>query len=334
MNMMNEFTDFQDFPPARKVFSRIGFVLLTIIAVATVLQIALAFGLTALSKDGAGLLDSSWIKWLLTFAPIYGVAVPVGLALFGRLPAQPPESSKLGVKNSVLFLLMCFPMMYCGNIIGTLLSYFLSGGTAENARTTFVTDNNALKIAVLVILAPCIEEYVFRKQIIDRSKRYGEKTAIFLSAFTFALFHGNLYQFFYALGLGWIFAYVYTRTGRIRYTMILHGVINALGSVAAPWVLSLLDLDALSRHAEDMSTYLAANESVIWGLLIFGLYFLAMIGLSIAGLVILLIKKKHFVYIPADGELERGQRFRTVFLNPGMILYTLFCLGMVTYYLI
>ena len=67
-----------------------------------------------------------------------------------------------------------------------------------------------------------LEEFIFRKMVIDRIWQYGEKIAVVTSALIFALFHINLFQFFYALGIGLIFAYVYLRTGKLRYTIIMH----------------------------------------------------------------------------------------------------------------
>jgi membrane protease YdiL (CAAX protease family) len=321
--------------PARKTFRTIGFVLLTMTALAMGFQLLLKYGVPALTGKSISSDESTWLKWLAAFAPVYVVAVPVGIALFRRIPAELPQKNKLGAKNFALFLLMCFPMMYGGNIVGSLLSYALSGGRAENSLMDFVFDDNPLKVIAMVILAPFIEEYIFRKQMIDRTRKYGEKTAILLSAFVFALFHGNLYQLFYAFGLGLILAYVYIRTGRLRYSTALHTVVNFMGSVIAPWILSFLDLDALAQmDAGNLEVIVSADDSMVIGLLILTAYFAVMIGLSIAGLVLLIVKKKEFIFVPAAGELERGQRLRTVCLNPGMILYILFCLGMIIYALL
>ena len=51
----------------------------------------------------------------------------------------------------------------------------------------------------------------------------------------FGLFHLNLFQFFYAFGLGLMFGYVYMRTSQLRYSIVMHMIINFNGSVLAPW---------------------------------------------------------------------------------------------------
>ena len=68
--------------------------------------------------------------------------------------------------------------MYAGNLIGTFLSLLLSGGQAQNALYSFIQTDSPVKIVVIVFLAPVIEEFVFRKKLIDRARRYGEKSAM------------------------------------------------------------------------------------------------------------------------------------------------------------
>ena len=82
-----------------------------------------------------------------------------------------------------------------------------------------------------VILAPIMEELIFRKLVLDRLAGYGPAVAMSVSALVFGLAHGNFYQFFYAFLLGLIFAYIYLRTGKVRYSMMLHMMVNFCGSV-------------------------------------------------------------------------------------------------------
>ena len=49
-----------------------------------------------------------------------------------------------------------------------------------------------------VVLAPVMEELIFRKVLIDRTIVYGDKAAVVLSGLLFGVFHGNFHQFFYA----------------------------------------------------------------------------------------------------------------------------------------
>jgi membrane protease YdiL (CAAX protease family) len=55
-----------------------------------------------------------------------------------------------------------------------------------------------------------------------------------ISAFTFAVYHGNFTQFFYAFGLGILFAFIYSKTGKLRYTVFLHMGYNLYASAIMP----------------------------------------------------------------------------------------------------
>jgi len=312
---------------AKKTFSRVGAALFTIAAVTTAVQ-GVVMGILA----AGNLMDRSWVMWLATFAPLYCIGVPIGLLLFKKIPALRCEQSRIGVGRLLVYLLMCFPLMYIGNLLGTLLSLLLSGGTAQNALYTFAFDDSPIKIAVIVVIAPLVEEFIFRRQIIDRTRRYGEKTAIILSALAFGLFHMNLYQFFYAFGLGLIFAYVYTRTGKLRYSVVMHMVVNALGSVAAPLLLKGVDLNALSQlTAGDPAAVMQSVQGMLPQLALFGGYVLMILGLSIAGLVLLIVRAKKAVFLPAPEELPKKARVSAVYANAGMILYIVLCLAATVY---
>lgn len=315
----------------KNVFSRIGWALSVILVVSSLLQgIWLAVPEMIWGKEN-WFAASTWGKWIGTFAPIYLIGVPLGLLIFKKLPADAPESGKLGGKNFMVFLLIAFCLMYGGNIIGTILSAILSRNTAENPLTDYAMDTSPLKIVVMVILAPLIEEYVFRKQIIDRTRKYGEKLAVFLSALTFGLFHLNLFQFFYAFALGGLFAYIYLRTGRLRYPMLLHGIVNFLGSVVAPTVLSLVDLEALANIDPNATAEQIMEQygHMLPGLLVLMLYAMVLVGLSITGLVLLILKCRKLVWKDADAQLTKGTAVKTAYLNAGMIVYILLCVSII-----
>ena len=324
---MDELT--YDLSPARKAFSRIGFALCAILVVSTLLQVIWFLVPDAILGKENSVTSSSWWMWLGTIVPLYMIAIPLGLLIMRKLPAQTPQDNKLGTKNFLVFLPICFCLMYGGNLIGTMLSVLLSGGTAQNTVAEYAMDSSPMKILVMVILAPLLEEYVCRKQIIDRTRQYGEKVAVFLSALTFGLLHQNLFQFFYAFGLGLVFGYIYIRTGRLRYTVLLHGIINFMGAVIAPWLISLLDMDALMNMDPNAAPeeLMALYAEILPGLMVFLLYALFLIGMAITGLVLLILKCRQLVWKEADAQLPKGTAVKTVYLNVGMVLYVLLCVA-------
>lgn len=319
-----------DFSSVRKVFSRIGLAFFILVVVTSVFQILWVEIPTAIWGEDNWATTSSWGIWIGTFAPLYVIAVPVCLLIMRKLPAQTPPSVSLKFSNFMILLPVCFCLMYGGNLIGTYLSMFLSGGTADNAVVDYAMDTNPIKIVVMVVLAPVLEEYICRKQIIDRTRQYGEKTAVFLSAMVFALLHQNLFQFFYAFGLGLVFAYIYARTGRLRYSILLHGIVNFMGSVFAPWILSISNMEAMDTLVSIDPTaapeeLLALYQEVLPGLLPILLYSMLLLGTAVAGLFILLANYKKVIWKEAAAPLPKGTAAKTAYFNVGMVMYVLLC---------
>ena len=314
----------------RRTFSHIGWAMFAILGINVLLQ-ALFFYLPGILLDQEGWFsDSSWDLWIGSFAPLYLVAIPCGLLLLKRLPAATPDDHPIGTRNFFLFIPICFFLMYTGSILGTLLSLLFSGGTAQNALEQYLSDNNPLRVLVIVILAPVLEEYVCRKQIIDRTAQYGEKLAVFLSALVFGLLHGNLFQFFYAFALGWVFGYIYIRTGRVRYTIILHSIVNFAGSVVAPWILSTVDVDAIANldPALPPEEMLAFYQSILPELLLLLGYLLILLGLFVTGMIFLILRSNRLIWKESAAQLPADGSVKTVYGNVGMIVYTLLCLGL------
>lgn len=313
---------------ARRTFSRIGFAMCAILVVFNVIG-NLWFLLPELIWGSDNwFTGTSWGFWIGNFAPLYAVAIPVGFLIMAGLPAQKPESSKLSFWKLLGYIPVCMFLMYTGNIIGNLLSCVFSFGMAENALMDFAMDNNPLKIVVMVILAPIMEELVCRKLIIDRTRQYGEKVTVILSALVFGLLHQNLFQFFYAFALGLVFGYIYLRTGRLRYTILLHGFLNFLGSVVAPWILSLLgDTTALENMDPNatMEQLLEVLMPMLPGLTVYSVYAAFLVGMSIFGLVMFILKARKTKWQKVALPLPKGSAFSVVYLNVGMILYILCC---------
>lgn len=317
---------------ARKDFSRIGLSLFAIGICTVVLQFFLSF-LWTVTTAGTPLQTSEWALWLLTYAPMYLIAMPVGVWMMRKVPVEDHPGQKLDIKRFGILMLICMPIMYGGNIIGTVLSSLLSGGTAQNALVELIMENPVSTMVTAVLIAPFLEEYIFRKQIIDRLGKYGELTAILFSALTFGLFHMNLFQFFYAFGLGLIFAYVYTRTRMLRYPVIMHMIINFLGSVVAPLLLNVLDMDVLTAIESGEAT-MEQIIPALPGLLAYLGYSGLLLICVVAGAVLLSLRWNKRILLPSSQELPVGSGFKVSWCNVGTILFSVLCFIMIVISLI
>ena len=304
----------------KQCFSRIGAAYFTLAAVTMVLQtLVVAFVMLfapTFQNSGAYL-------WVVSLAPMYLVAVPTCAAMMRRVPAGRPEERTLGGKNFWKALLICFGVMYLGNMVGILVTQLigmLRGHPVENDLTSVMENSSVLANFVFtVLLAPVIEETLFRKLLIDRVRQFGSGLAVVLSGVMFGLFHGNFSQFFYAAGVGVVFAYVYVRTGRLRYSVAMHMIVNFMGAVVAPYMLGLMG------DAAELPERLLTDPGLMRGFAVVMLYAFALIACAIAGVVLLIREHRRLVWEPGACPLPRGARLRVSMGNGGMIAFVLIC---------
>lgn len=308
----------------RRNFSLLGIGIFVMLISGTLLA---SLAVAAAEYLRPGVMESDWGMWLLSYIPLYGVAIPLGLLVIRKVPAVAPAPGCWKPGQLVVILMVSFFMMYAGNYLGigiTALLQLIPGVTASNP-VEGITNGTALlpRLLIVSIAAPFIEEYIFRKTLIDRMQLYGQKTAVVVSAALFGLFHGNLSQFFYAFALGLVFGYVYVKSGKLRYSIGLHMLINFLGGVIAPVFLQKIPL------TPEGELVMEALETALPWLVLLVLYGLAMVGLSLAGLVLLCVRRREITFGKSPMELPGAVRFRTVWCNAGMILAVLVCLVMI-----
>ena len=77
------------------------------------------------------------------------------------------------------------------------------------------------------LVAPFMEELLFRGVLLRKARRFGDRTAVVFTAVMFGLMHGNLNQFLYAVVIGLVLGYLAVRTNRILYNVLLHMTVNS-----------------------------------------------------------------------------------------------------------
>ena len=226
----------------------------------------------------------------------------------------------------------------------TFGSVSLFGGNSSDDALSSLKDSliigsdTFIRIVTVGILPAIFEELLFRKFLIDRTLRHGEFISCAMSGIMFGLWHGNFQQFFFAFFLGILFAFVYIRTGRIIYTMILHASLNLVTSSVTVELLAEL----MKRMGVDMNTgtmdpnidYDVMMKSVLPLILIILVWIIVLVGFQIAGFVMLIVRRKKFKLMPIVGELPRKQILRTMTHSVTMwVFFTLALLLFVNTYL-
>ena len=318
----------------RRLFSRVFLALFLYLVVSQVASTAVYTVASVIMQPEKYIAFAESYFWsvIVSCAAQYLIAFPAFLlALLGTKKASAKEKSKLTVKEFLLFFFISEALMLIGNIIGNILNSVIGsliGGMPENEISNIISEIPEWLIFVLmVILAPIVEELICRKLIIDRLSVYGDHIAIIFSAVAFGLLHGNLYQFFYAALLGALLGYVYARTRDVKYTILLHMIINFMGSIVALPVekamytfYELYDLLLAGESVNILAlisngAILLIYENLQYGMLIGGIYALVNMWKKKK----ILVNRDKEIYLP-DSEIVKGG-----IVNVGSILFILLC---------
>jgi len=287
----------------KKLFSKIGLTLFTMVFMVQVIQIIFYQIVNVAAPE---LLHKAWMPWAYVVIGFYITAFPVYCILMKRIPStQKGETKHMKVGKVVAMFFICMAAVYLFNYLTLAINYFiglLKGGTVVNPIGEVLASSNLLYNFIFAgVVAPIIEEIVFRGILLDKIRCYGDKTAIWVTALAFGLFHLNLSQFFYATALGILFAYVAVRTNRIKYSIILHMCVNIMGSVLTP--------------------VMAATKNPI----LINITALMVISILTVGITLFVKKKKYVILEEGSQPIDSTVRKKTIYGNFGMMCYLILC---------
>ena len=300
----------------KKFFSKIGFNYLIYAISAIIIQVILINMIGAINYDFINDFNSITI---ISAICNYVLPFPILYHLMKNLDSQTPEKDTLTIKTFITYIAITLTLMWAGNIIGlaitTLISQFTPLDVSNPVQILINSTDIWLNLLLISIIGPIFEEIIFRKLLIDRTIKYGAKVSILLSALLFGLFHGNLNQFFYAFLLGGFFAYIYIKTGKIKYTMILHIIVNLMGSVVSLFVMSSVE-NLISGPIQPLDLVIAIA------------YIMVILGSILIGLIKIIRNYKNIDLKEIPGKITLTEPVKTVLANPGMILFIAFCIAL------
>ncbi|MDR1808123.1 MAG: CPBP family intramembrane metalloprotease [Propionibacteriaceae bacterium] len=181
---------------------------------------------------------ANWAAPLLAAVGLYGVAFPLALLVLRSLPdtvalARLPQPRTPSPLAFAVLVLAALGASYACNWLTAgvqALVAHLTGFEMGNALVTTL-DAGALgpNLALVLVAAPLVEEFLFRRTLYRKLACFGPKVFIFYSAALFGLMHSNFFQIGYAFLLGVALAGLVWWTGRSRLNVAAHMLYNLLG---------------------------------------------------------------------------------------------------------
>ena len=316
----------QDEKRARSRFSRFFLAVFIYILAANLTAVAAELIIAyALPDRAQAIFESRWYVWAVNVFAMYIVALPILYFIVRGMRSVIRSKSTLKVSEFFILVAVAEALMMIGNLIGTYLNATIGAfiGHEVTDKTAQLIENSPiwLLIIVAVIIGPIVEELIFRKLLIDKLGMYGDRIAIIVSAIAFGIFHGNLYQLFYAVLLGLLLSYVYAKTSNVLYPIAIHMTVNFLGSIVPLFFIPYMEeyiklMEQMQAGAEyDQGRF----EQVM---LIVGAY--SFIQFAIAGIgLFFLLRRRHRIFVSDRCEvlIPKQKRAAVIIGNVGAVLF-------------
>lgn len=328
----------------RRYFSRLG--------MSYFIGAFIIYGIQLLVLAAVRALCPQWLSnmtgyLLLSIIPMYLIGQPAMAFIISRIPAQGIKHSRSMTAGQLLTAFCIgYGILYISNFAGMMITFMIGnikGSPVQNVLSEVVLKADPVVVFVFTVLcAPVAEEWLFRKLLTDRAVKYGEGIAVLLSGLMFGLFHGNLNQFVYAFTVGLFWAFIYIKTGRLRYTVILHMMMNFMSNAANLLFRGFGGYDELmyviaelqrnpSASATDL---LAVMTDKLGGVMLIGLYSSVALGIALTGIILFFVNLKKFRLAPSEAvqqetRLSAGAKLSAAILNPGMLLFAGFWIIMI-----
>ena len=303
----------------RRTYNRCGWVL---------------FAFTAFGFVFPRLLDSIFldagdevVKLIGRFLLIYnaflvGIDTLFAVFLLRFVPKKAPERQKISAKEFIKLVFISFGVSWVGSMISRFfinLLYFFTGIEISDRVSEAISAVEPWQaILCSVLLAPIMEEFLFRKLLIDRLHKHGELVAILTSAVFFGLLHQNVYQIVYATGAGLVLGYLYCKTGSYLAVTALHMIYNLIGVIPTFFTSKLAEFSQMTPEelAALPSELYTQYSSILFG---YRVYAVMVLVIDLAGAIILIINRKKFsINNNAPALLESDKR-EIAWRTPGIV---------------
>ena len=230
------------------------------------------------------------------------------------IPLKKPENlltAILSVPSGVMF---CILGSVATSVISAVVSRF--GATLTQPDISAPPTRYALVVYIirLTLSAALIEEICFRGIVMQPLRKHGDLFAVGMSAFVFAIMHGNLVQAPAAVISGFAIGYFTVVTGTIWTGVIIHLLNNLL--VAA-------EQYYLSAGNSDVLTFLTGPLT----------YALILIGGVCAIAFFAVRKRSGSAAEEKASSLNTSEKLSAFFLNPAMLLMILLMVYSMTGYI-
>ncbi|RXJ13082.1 CPBP family intramembrane metalloprotease [Bacillus albus] len=145
------------------------------------------------------------------------------------------KDTKLSIKLSrslFVWILIGIILVFLGQMVGSLLDksvFQLTTQSVNTSSTVAAAVISPVALISIVLLAPLVEEFVFRYAAINiLTRRFTQTWSILISSLFFSIMHFDFPFIFGYFLIGIVLAEVYVRTNRLLVSFFVHAIMNLI----------------------------------------------------------------------------------------------------------
>jgi hypothetical protein len=137
---------------------------------------------------------------------------------------------EIKIKNVLFFTLLIISLNLIGSYISTIFSNYTSINNAYLIPIGVVVDRfdfySPIYMLLVLLIFPIIEEFLFRKALLNLLKRYGFRFAVIVSSMIFAFAHNNIFQILAAFLIAVVLCIITLQYNSIKPAILAHIINN------------------------------------------------------------------------------------------------------------
>lgn len=174
------------------------------------------------------------IQQLLVHWELIGFSVTL-IIFFFIYRKELMKDTKLSIKlsrNLFVWILIGIILVFLGQMVGSLLDksvFQLTTQSVNTSSTVAAAVISPVALISIVLLAPLVEEFVFRYAAINiLTRRFTQTWSILISSLFFSIMHFDFPFIFGYFLIGIVLAVVYVRTNRLLVSFFVHAIMNLI----------------------------------------------------------------------------------------------------------
>lgn len=174
------------------------------------------------------------IQQLLVHWELIGFSVTLIISIY-IYRKELMKDTKLSIKLSrslFVWILIGIILVFLGQMVGSLLDksvFQLTTQSVNTSSTVAAAVISPVALISIVLLAPLVEEFVFRYAAINiLTRRFTQTWSILISSLFFSIMHFDFPFIFGYFLIGIVLAGVYVRTNRLLVSFFVHAIMNLI----------------------------------------------------------------------------------------------------------